>query len=237
VGKIIKGYITSLGRTEGRQIEYDELVGLCNEGRLYGKIQENYSILYSNPEEKEAIDLFRRTYTERLSSSLERSEKESRKVQFINLYNQGVDLFNHRQFSRALGKINQALNITGWEDENNLISQAKYKKWQSLLELALNERGEYGGYNFNEACKIAGNESQIQTLIDSAYKNGHPDRAPIELYYCIFYFLHWTFADEQQKSSIKNNFMTHYHLAKTQNTSGWSAEIADRCNGFFEKMN
>jgi hypothetical protein len=79
-------------------------------------------------------------------------------------------------------------------------------------------------------------EEQIRDLVESAYKNGHPDQAPIELYYCLFYFLQWKFSGAEQKPPAKENFMMHYHVATGGHTSGRSDEIIKRCDALLKMM-
>jgi len=234
LGKILSGFIIM-----GDQIQYSELTKLYDVNRLYQVVKEHYSNTYSDPKEKSAIDLFIKVYEEEQKSALEKTRQEANKQRFVNTLNKGHDYFTSGKFSEALQEFNRAMAIKDWEDKHDLTSRVKYEKWKCFLELAWN-KGEPIKEHFDEACKLAGNEAQIKSLIDSAYKGGHPDRSPIELYFCLFYYLYWHFAKEakeDEKSFAKEQFMVHYQLATGSGVSGKSEEITKRCEELLNRIN
>jgi hypothetical protein len=104
-----------------------------------------------------------------------------------------------------------------------------------LLELAWNN-GAPDQRFFEEARKLAGNESQIKNLIDSRFPDGHPDRGPIELYFCLFYYLNWYFGEGSEKDIALKQFDNHITLATGSGVSGQSDEILKRCKILAERI-
>lgn len=231
LGNIIKSFVSTWSPSGRKEFRFNDLSKLYDENRLYSKVKKNYNTSFSNQEEKSAIDLFIKTYDERNSSALMEAKQRASQQQFSTASTRGFEHFNKGNFADAFSEFNKALQFTDWKDDNNQIGLVKLKKWQCLLELSWNNDGQaLRKDHFDEACKLAANEVQIKTLEESAYKNGAIDQAPIELYYCLFYFLQWSFSDEQQKPTIKENFMMHYNLATGDNASGRSNEITERCD-------
>lgn len=230
LGNIIKSFVGTWSPSGRKEFHYNDLLKLYNEDRLYEKVKQISPNVYSDDTEKSAIDLFITTHEEKNSSALMEARLEANRAQFMEAYHKGEEHFKSKRFIDALSEFNMALKVTDWKDDNGWMEKARLSKWQCSLELSWNNNEGLKRDRFDEACRIAGNEIKIKTLEESAYKNGAPDQAPIELYYCLFYFLQWRFSDEQQKQTIKENFMMHYNLATGTHTSGWSNEITERCN-------
>ena len=231
LGKIMKTFIPS------SRIKYDDLIKRYDENKLYEKAKANYPNTYSNQAEKSAIDLFLKDYEKRDASALQIAKEKSRKEQFSTAYSEAGIYFDNRNFESALEKINDALKFTDWPDEQGWINQVKFMKWKCLIELSFRNGQELKKEYFTQACTMAGNEAQINKLVDSAYPNGPPDQAPVELYYCLFYYLQWKFFEAEQKPTAKENFMTHHAIATGNRTSGRSADIASRCDVLLKMMN
>jgi len=235
LSKIISRFITNWGEPIGREIDYDALIKLYDEKRLYEKIKGNYSNAHSNQEEKSGVDLFIKVYEERQKSALGITRQDANKQQFLRALNSGRNYFEKGKFNEALEELNRALLVKDWKDDHDWMAQARYEKWKCLLEMSWNN-GNPAKESFVEACKLAGNEAQIKALVDSSYKGGTPDRAPIEHYYCLFYVLQWYFAEEPERLSIRDNFLPHYEIATGGNTPGRSEKITARCNELLNRI-
>lgn len=236
LGKIISGYIWKEPGVAEKNIRYNDLIRLYDENTLYKKIKEHYSNAYSNQEEKSAIDLFIKEYDKRQASALEQTNQEANKHKFLEALNKGRDYFREGKFNEALKEFNRALTIKDLKDEHGWMGEVKYERWKTLLELAWNNGKPKKEY-FEEACGLAGNEAQIKVLVDGFTKNGvTPGKAPLEFYYCLFYYLQWHFAEVPEKNSIKINFTMHYEIATGDHTSSRSDKINDRCNELLSRM-
>lgn len=234
--KVIKGFISYWSGSNSMEIDYDGFTKLYDENRLYQEVKENYPNTYSNEKEKSAIDLFIKVYEEKNQSALQTTRDEASKQQFLDANSKADQYFRNRDFKSALGQTDHALQFTDWKDEHHWIDQARFQKWKCLLELSFNNGQEPNRERFIQASEIAGNESQIKALVNSAYTGGHPDQAPIELYYCLFYFLQWKFSDQRQKTTVKEIFNLHCRIAVGDSTSGRSDDISKRCGALLGLM-
>lgn len=236
IGKIINVYFTrwSDSRIEFRQ---DDLRRLFNEGKLYELAKTHFRESYANEEEKIAVSEFLRIYESATKGAVDELKRESNKHDFSTKYNNGLQAFDQRNYQVALEHLNAALNVTDWNDEYHWADHARLKKWQSLLELANSQAGELQEKYFEQASELASVELQINDMVNTAFSGGYPDRAPIELYYCLFYYLKWNNSkNEKERAEIKGNFQAHYKIILS-NVSGRSEEITNRCNEMWAKMN
>ncbi len=69
LGKVIVRFLIDWGDPLEKQIEYNDLIKLYDETRLYRKVKENYKDAYSTSQEKTALDLFIKVYEDRQVSA------------------------------------------------------------------------------------------------------------------------------------------------------------------------
>lgn len=232
IGKTAIVFIDRM-RSFGEGFQYDEFSKLFDDEAFYNKIETNQGRAYSNEEEKKAIDLFVKAYKERKKGI----RQEKNKSLFLDALNkQGRDNFNKGNYAAALEGFARALTIRDFDDKHDWEAEALHEKWRCLLELSWNNGEPLKNY-LEDAYVIARNEGQISDLIARRYKDGSPDRAPIELYYCLFYYLQWFFADNDQKPSIKEKFEQHYTILTSGRISGLIEEIKKRCDNLLERIN
>jgi|GEM_PF-1164710 len=231
IGKIVVMFIDRI-RSFEENIQYDELSKLLDDEALYKLIEKQRDNAYSNQEEKKAIDLFVKAYEKREKVT----RQETNKTLFLDALNkQGRDNFNKGDYKAALIGFNRALAMQGWDDEHDWKAEALYEKWKCLLELAWNNDEPMKNY-LEHAYVIAKNERQISDLIARRYGDGRPDKAPIEFYYCLFYYLQWYFADSDQKPSIKENFDKHYTPIASGGVAGWNEELKKRFDELMKRI-
>lgn len=234
LGKIIVRFLLDWRGPLGIEIEYKDLIKLYDETKLYRKVKENYTYAYSTQQEKSALDLFIKVYEDRQASAIKEADQEAKFQDIIKAENDADILFRDKRFEEALVEYNHAIEVSEGvilDKKYNPVNLVRYRKWQCLLELSWNNGVEphIKGY-FEEACKIAETPDQLKNLFELAYSpEGHPDRVPIELSYCLFYYLQCYFAIVEERSAIKDLFVKHYKVATGVGVPGKSEEITSKC--------
>ena len=236
LGKIIKTYTENWGEPLGIKLRRDDLADLYDEKRLYEMTKRSLDVSYSNDAEKTAVTEFIRQYEERQRTAAHEVKQQAARQSFITANSKGLQASGQRDFKTALEQYDLALQHIDWSDEHHWSDQVKLKRWETLLELALQKEGPIQREFFAEASRVASTEAQIRDLISAAYPGGTPDRAPCELHYCLFYYLLWNNPDASKRHEVKHNFETHYVIATGNSTSGRTDEIAQRCNELRERM-
>lgn len=197
-------------------------------------MKENYIDAYSTQQEKSALDLFINVYEDRQASAIKEADQDAKFQDIIKAENDADILFRDKRFEEALVEYNHAIEVSEGvilDKKYNPVNLVRYRKWQCLLELSWNNGVEphIKGY-FEEACKIAETPDQLKNLFELAYSpEGHPDRVPIELFYCLFYYLQCYFAKVEERSPIKDLFVKHYKVATGVGVPGKSEEITSKC--------
>lgn len=93
----------------------------------------------------------------------------------------------------------------------------------SLARMKGNPKRNY----FDRVLDIASNEAQIRKLTERAYPNTTAN-AQIQFYYCLFYYLGWYFANNNEKANVKEKFREHSTLVAGQ--FGGSEDLVQRCS-------
>ena len=196
---------------------------------MYDLAKIYYEESYENIEERYAIDLFIKVYENKNAASVKETEEKANIIKTRRHYKTGQERFYIKKYTEALTEFDNALAIQARDKDDDLIKGIKYFKWKTLLELAWNE-GMPLENNFTEACKIAQNELQIKEL-DKHLTEAGADRVPIELYYCLFYYLKWRFSNNSSKIIAKGNFLTHLTIISDEHTMGNkdATESLNRC--------
>lgn len=191
---------------------------------LYEKASQLGTRSYATEAEHIAVDRFIEAYRKKHETAIQEATIEANKQRYTTATSDGDRHFDAGRFSEALAQFDSALTIPSIP--GRWTGLARMKKWRCLLELALAD-SEESMTLFNKASSIAGDEAQIRELIQRAY-DGHPDRAPLELYYCMFYVMKYKHAGNETERQEARQLFDLHREAISRSSSGYSDSIMTR---------
>ena len=234
--KVIDAFIRNWGGSRPPQLRYDDMVQIYDQVTLFAKAKRYAEMVQFNQEDKSIIDSFIKAVESNQNAEMKKIKQEANQLLFIEVLSEGRAMFRDGKYLEASIGFNRALSLIDLPDQNNKAGQVKHDKWRCLLELAWNN-GSPDREFFDEACKLASNETQLNIFVGSRYPDGLADKAPIEFYFCLFYYLKWHFAERKtEKDNALESFDNHMTLATTGGVSGRSDELDNRCKILAEKI-
>ena len=179
--RIIDAFIRNWGGSRPPQLHYEDMVQIYDQVALFARAKRYADTIPFNQADKSIVDLFVKTIESSQNAEMNKVKQEANQLLFIDVLSEGRDKFRDGKFLEALNAFNTALTFIDLPDQYGKAGQVKHDKWRCLLELAWNNGSPVQDF-FYQACRLASNEIEFNTLIGSRYRDGHPDKAPIEFY-------------------------------------------------------
>lgn len=236
VSKIIEPFISHLGSPlGGGTLEYEKLVALYNEQRLYSLAAQRLRAAGLTKKEGDILKAFVGHHDHRGKAASETTRREANQQRFVEALSAGRDHATKKEFQEALRDFDQALAITDWDDAHGWLGQARYECWRCLLELAWNN-GSPLSEPFEQAKTIAANDATINTLAAAFGYPGQRSNPVLEFYSCLFYYLLWHFSNDSEKVSARTSFENHYMLLVRDQSSS-TKEHRERLQELHNRIN